>query len=88
MADLGAGASLLLLVGGGVLGSLLDSLLGESVQATYRDRRTGRLTDHAVAADGLPNERVGGFTWMTNDRVNVANTAFGAALGVGAAVLL
>lgn len=87
LAALGPGRAFVALVVGGALGSLFDSLLGEWAQATYRAHETGALTDRALDHSGRPNELVSGRRWMTNDRVNVANTAFGAAFGLAFAFL-
>ncbi len=63
----------LLVVGGGVAAALVDSLLGATVQALWRDPATGSLTERPQAA-GL----VRGRRWVTNDRVNFACTLTGA----------
>lgn len=56
----------------GTLGMLVDSVLGALLQARYRDRFTGALTDRA----GVDTELVGGLRWVTNDLVNVVAIAF------------
>lgn len=64
------------LVASGVIASFVDSILGATVQAKYRDsqgRLTERMHENRVA---LP--LVSGYRWMTNDRVNLACTAVGA----------
>ncbi|RMF11087.1 MAG: DUF92 domain-containing protein [Candidatus Neomarinimicrobiota bacterium] len=61
----------------GFLASLVDSLLGGTVQALYRSEQTGLLTEKAA----LPGESVvlvRGWPWMNNDMVNVMNTLCGA----------
>ncbi|MEZ4703120.1 MAG: DUF92 domain-containing protein [Rhodothermales bacterium] len=63
---------------GGVAGAFADSLLGATAQALYRDQR-GNTTERPAAA----SERVRGWDWVTNDVVNVAATAVGAAVGAG-----
>ena len=65
--------------GWGFAGMLLDSLLGATVQARYRDR-AGALTDRA----GSDHVLVRGFPWMSNDAVNLASIV----LTVGLAWLL
>ncbi len=54
----------------GWLGSVLDSWLGATVQAHYRDNRTEKLTERATT-DGKPNTLVRGILWMDNDMVNL-----------------
>lgn len=72
--------SVLVITGFGFGGMLLDSVLGSLLQATYRDPKTGALSD--VRPEG--GELASGFPWMTNDLVN-----FLAILGtVGLAVLV
>lgn len=68
-------------VGGGLVGSLIDSLAGATVQAVYRDPGTGRMLDGRVGGEtGL--ERVRGWRWIDNDVVNVMCTAVGAAVSM------
>lgn len=60
----------------GVAGSLVDSLLGATMQAQYRTV-TGKLTERTVV-DGIPTVLVRGFRWVTNDVVNWSCAAAGA----------
>lgn len=77
----GAVVGLGLVVGGGVAGAFVDSLVGAIVQAQYRTP-AGGTTERP---DG---PRVRGWPWMTNDRVNAVCTALGAlTAAVGYAVL-
>lgn len=49
----------------GFLGMLIDSLLGATLQARYRNEETGELTD-------LPTKILhSGYPWMSNDAVNL-----------------
>ncbi|MCC6458922.1 MAG: DUF92 domain-containing protein [Saprospiraceae bacterium] len=57
---------LLLATAGGFAGMLLDSLLGASVQARYRDAETGALSDQP----GPGRVLYSGAGWMSNDGVN------------------
>lgn len=71
--------------GGGFLGSVIDSVLGATVQAQYADGETGGVTERAVGRrTEAPNTLVRGFAAVTNDVVNalscVLSTAVGAAL--------
>lgn len=71
------GGTLWAVAGGGFAAAWLDSLLGATVQARYRDAETGLQTERATSA-GRPNVLVRGHRWLTNDRVNLSATAFGA----------
>jgi len=80
------GVLLALLVGCvGTIGSALDSVLGATVQAVYRDPE-GRLTERR-ADEGRLNGRVRGIAWVTNDAVNLMTTVASAVLGGVAAWL-
>ncbi len=58
---------------GGFLGSLIDSILGASVQAQYWDRIKGGYTEKRIDAGGATNRLVRGFRGMTNDAVNAVS---------------
>lgn len=71
---------------GGLLGSIVDSVLGATLQALYQTP-DGQLTERRAGPKG-PNQLVRGAAWMDNDVVNFACTAAGAlfvALAVSAA---
>jgi uncharacterized protein (TIGR00297 family) len=66
----------------GLGGSLVDSLLGATVQALYRCPMCGALTETVVhPACGQPADLVRGHRWITNDAVNALSTLAGAAIG-------
>lgn len=79
--DWGALRLLPIVAASGLAGSVVDSLLGATLQATYRDERGGHgaVTERARDAAGRPAARVRGWRWMTNDVVNLIATACGAA---------
>ena len=74
----------------GLGGSLLDSLLGATLQAIYHcpdcDRQTERHPRHHCGTETM---QVRGLSWMDNDRVNLAATLFAPllALALGALFL-
>jgi uncharacterized protein (TIGR00297 family) len=70
---------------GGVAGSLVDSVLGATLQAIYRSE-TGE-TERSTSRAGHPNRLVRGWRWMTNDGVNFLSSLAGAAVAVGVAAL-
>ncbi|CAH1001769.1 hypothetical protein LEM8419_02675 [Neolewinella maritima] len=73
------GAAMLIQVAGlGFMGMLLDSILGATLQARYRDPVTGALSDVQHPGSTLYS----GYHWVTNDLVNVLAIA----LMVGAAL--
>ena len=67
----------------GLLGSLLDSLVGATAQASYREPGSGRITEQPFNPSGVPNELVRGHAWVNNDLVNLAASVAGtAAMGL------
>jgi uncharacterized protein (TIGR00297 family) len=72
----------LFITAGGFAGSIVDSLLGATVQAQYAGR--GTVTERSRGRDGAANPLVRGLPFVTNDVVNLASCA----LVTAAAVLL
>ena len=74
---------------GGLAGSLADSLLGATVQATYYCLSCGQETEQPIHRCGRQPIYVRGWHWLDNDWVNVAASLVGAlvATGLGALVL-
>ena len=66
---------------GGVGGSMMDSLLGATVQAIYR-YPNGKETERVVGRDGTPNSFVRGWRWMNNDLVNLSSSLVGGLVAV------
>lgn len=66
---------------GGFLGAVLDSLMGETIQAQYESAGSG-LTELDTGEDGAPNRLVRGLRFVTNDVVNFASCAVAAAVAV------
>jgi uncharacterized protein (TIGR00297 family) len=62
----------------GMVGSVLDSLMGALFQAKYR-LPSGGLTERPWA-EGNPLPLVGGFSWMNNDVINFLSILFCGAL--------
>jgi uncharacterized protein (TIGR00297 family) len=67
------------ITGGGFLGSLLDSVLGATVQAQYWDESRRAHTERRHTSAGNPNRLVKGFHYLTNDAVNALSGALAAA---------
>lgn len=62
---------------GGVVGAIVDSLIGATLQARFIDPATALETERAIA-DGVVNEHVRGWRWLRNDHVNLLCTLTGA----------
>jgi uncharacterized protein (TIGR00297 family) len=63
----------------GVFGSILDSLLGCTIQARYATH-TNRETERRIS-EGRPNALVGGLPFITNDAVNFLSIVSAAVVG-------
>ena len=72
---------------GGVAGSLVDSLLGATVQGSYHCPRCDKPTERRVHGCGTPTNLVQGVAWVNNDVVNALATLAGGLVG-GAVWLL
>ena len=65
----------------GLVGSLVDSLLGATVQAQYKCVVCGKVTERREHCDQSA-ESVSGWEGMNNDWVNVLGIAGGAGLAI------
>lgn len=72
---------------GGILGCVLDSLLGAAVQARRWCPACRADTERRVHQCATVTEVRGGFAWLDNDGVNAASTLGGALLGTLAGYL-
>ena len=71
----------LLIAAAGVAGSLFDSLLGATVQAMYYCPTDKKDTEkHPLHTCGTETVHIRGWKWLNNDWVNLACSAFGAAI--------
>ena len=78
----GRGADVRVAVIAGASGSLVDSVLGATLQALYRCDACGASTEEPRhKASGQPARLVRGYAWITNDTVNALATLTGAAVG-------
>ena len=77
----GGGAGVRVALVAGACGSLVDSVLGATVQALYRCPACGAASEapHHTACD-RPGRLVRGRAWITNDTVNALATLSGAAV--------
>lgn len=69
---------------GGLIGCVVDSLLGAVAQAMYRCPRCGVETERRVHRCGTPTVRQRGFSWLDNDGVNAISTLVGGVAGAAA----
>jgi uncharacterized protein (TIGR00297 family) len=71
----------------GLAGAFADSLLGATGQAMFRCRICGSETERAAHC-GSAAERVRGFAWLNNDRVNLLSSLFAGLLAFAIGELL
>jgi uncharacterized protein (TIGR00297 family) len=87
-ADIGSGRWVIPVAGsiGGLLGCLLDSVLGATVQAHWRDAE-GHVSEKAPQRADRDHLRVRGVGWVNNDAVNALSALGGATLAAVVAIL-
>ena len=66
---------------GGIVGCLLDSVLGASMQARRWCATCGTLTEQRIHRCGSTTTVTGGIRWLDNDGVNAISTIGGALFG-------
>lgn len=72
----------LFVVGGGICGSIIDSILGATFQIQYKCSICGRITERAAHCE-KQSLKVSGIGWMKNDQVNLICTFVGAIISFG-----
>lgn len=83
----GNGSLFILVTLSGLLGSLVDSVLGATVQAIYFCPTDKKETEkHPLHTCGTPTIQIRGWKWLNNDWVNVACGASGAVIPILAAI--
>ena len=67
---------------GGIVGALADSVLGATLQASYRCPRCGQETEQRFhhRCDNTPTRHIRGLIWMNNDAVNGISAFVGGAI--------
>jgi uncharacterized protein (TIGR00297 family) len=72
----------------GLSGSILDSVLGATVQARYVCPACGKAVERETHCDSVLTELEAGNRWVDNDVVNLACTVWAGAAGVALCALL
>ena len=70
---------ILLIAVAGFLGSVIDSILGETLQALYQHHSQHHLTEKPHE-DGRPNRLKRGWRWLNNDWVNLLSSLLSAGI--------
>jgi uncharacterized protein (TIGR00297 family) len=55
----------------GLMASLVDSVLGATLQARFRCSRCGKETEKRVHCQAVRTDWIAGWSWMNNDAVNI-----------------
>ena len=78
----------LLVVAAGFSGSLIDSLLGATIQIHYLDEKSGRLTERERDENGKERKAVRGIKFFDNDMVNFTSVLFSFLLALSLGLIL
>jgi uncharacterized protein (TIGR00297 family) len=70
---------------GGIIGCLVDSVIGASLQARRWCASCGITTEQRIHRCGNVTTVTGGIRWLDNDHVNALSTLFGGFVGLAAA---
>lgn len=65
---------------GGIGGAVMDSLIGASIQRRSWCDACGLVTEMRVHTCGAATRRIGGFSWLENDAVNLIATVTGSVI--------
>ncbi len=65
----------------GLAGSMIDSLLGATIQVQYRCEICGKVTEKTMHCEDRPTGAFRGISWINNDIVNIASI-------IGATILM
>ena len=72
----------------GLLGSLVDSVLGATVQAIYYCKHDHKETESKIHRCGRPTQLIRGWRWLNNDAVNFIASVAGSLFALGAYLVL
>ncbi len=64
---------IIFIISGGFLGSIVDSILGATLQAQYRESSSGKMTERPHSKN-MKNSLVRGYAFINNDMVNFLST--------------
>jgi len=78
--DTTLGILFVIIVASGILGALIDSIIGATVQAQYLCPHCDKVTEKLQHCGSYPTKLVRGIRWIDNDVVNLACTTSGALL--------
>lgn len=62
----------------GILGALVDSVVGGTIQAQYSCLHCGKTTEKLIHCGSYQTQLISGYCWINNDIVNLICTASGA----------